>query len=124
MNKNVLFGEIAETKFTINQPLVYRARFELDYLEAKYRKYDKSNVFGRVFSKRNSNVGKGYPEIFWRIELGDINRFSSSIKKNSHIAYAELSYFTVTDNTPIKITVWDYDALNKKTSFTGFSKIY
>ena len=113
LNKSVLFSEIAETKFDIKQPFVYRAKLDLEYMEAIHRKYDKSNVFGRAFSKRNSNVGKGYPDIFWILELGEIERYYSSRNKNSFVAYTGNPYFTITDADPIKISVWDFDALNR-----------
>ena len=111
--KTISFGEVAQTEFIIDQPLLYLCKLNITSLEATYHLYDKTTIVGQVFSKKTSDVGKGYPEIFWNLELGELIQYQSEINKNSFIAATDSVYFTVADKTPINITVWDFDLLNK-----------
>ncbi len=112
-SKNIIFETISETNFTINQPQVYFVRLELKELVASYYKYDTPNIFGKIFSKRGSNKGHGYPDIFWVVNIGRLSKYYSETNKNSFVAYAGVRYFTVTDSDPINITAYDYDIVGK-----------
>ncbi len=106
------FGESKIFNFNYVQPAVYLGFFRLNSLEAEYKLYDSSNAFGRLFSKKSSNVGKGYPDTYWLLETGAISVYESAQNSNSFSAYAGITHFTLVDSDPIYLAVYDYDALN------------
>jgi len=112
-DKNIIFETIAETNFTISQPQIYFARLELKELVASYYKYDTPNIFGKIFSKKGSNRGYGYPDIFWIVELGNLQKFYSEKSENSFYAIPDITYFTVSDLDPISLSAYDFDMVGK-----------
>lgn len=112
-NRNIIFETISETNFTINQPQIYFARLELKELVASYYKYDTPNIFGKMFSKKGSNKGYGYPDIFWVVDVGNLSKFYSEKSENTFSAISGITYFTVTDSDPVNLTAYDFDMVGK-----------
>jgi len=107
------FGKISAIDFEIKQPHLYLAKFALKNLQVTYSQYDASSALGRLFSKPQKNVGKGYPDVLWELQLGSYTEFTSDISKNSFYAYDDSIFFKITDNDPVNFAVYDYDALNR-----------
>jgi len=119
-NSTINFGKISEINFQYYQPKLYLAKFCLYELLASYNHYDTQSTFGQIFSNTKSNKGKGYPDIFWEIKIGDLSEFESAINKNSFYTKSDSSLFIVTDDDPLYLTVYDYDALNRNDEIAKF----
>lgn len=107
------FGVIKEQKLRFEHPQVYYCRLSLDSLEVIDNKYDTPTAFGRIFSRRGSNKGKGYPDVYWAVNVGDYQRYRSVVNKNAFSAYSGDAHFTITDDDPVELYVADHDALNR-----------
>jgi len=110
--RRIVFGKHAEKAFEYSQPAVYLASFTLNNLTAEEKQYDSSNAFGRLFSKPSSNVGKGYPDLYWIVETGAYTVYESARNKNSFSAITGETRFTTVDSDPIFLAAYDYDSFN------------
>jgi len=111
-SRNIVFGKHAEITFKYSQPAIYLANFQLNNLTAEEKQYDSSNAFGRLFSKPSSNVGKGYPDLYWIIETGAYEVYRSVQNKNSFSAISGETHFTLIDSDPVYLAAYDYDSFN------------
>ncbi len=117
------FGKLAETKFVMQQPKLYMAKFVMNSMQIVYGEYDVTSTIGRLFSSKESNTGKGYPDVFWTFYLGSLSLHTSDVSENSFFAYSDSVYFRMIDADPIKFTVYDYDLISRN-DFLGEFKIY
>ncbi|MFH2094180.1 MAG: hypothetical protein ABIJ16_00665 [Bacteroidota bacterium] len=109
--RNVLFRNLAVGEISIIQTEIYLADIAVSGLTVKYGQYDVSNVFGRMFSKKNKNKGKGYPDLIWHINTGYDKIYTSGISKNTFTAYDGSVFFRMADTDPVEIVVEDQDNL-------------
>lgn len=112
------FGEVSETEFEINQPELSIAKFVLENLKAEHKTYDTKSIIAQIFSK--TDKGKGFPDIFWNIELGDIQIYKSDINKNSFVAKGDSLIFIISENDPIWFNIYDYDTFNSNDLIASF----
>lgn len=116
-DKTVNFGKIASSQVTYNQPVLYKLVLDVTSMTVKYSEgYDVSSFVGRIFSRKGSDAGKGYPDVFWLLKLGDYSEYRSSVNKNSFSLYPGKAISFITDDDPLSISCYDRDY----TSFDDF----
>jgi len=105
------FGVLFETDFTFILPQLYSVRINVNSLHLiNKRKYDSSSLVGRIFSRKNKNNGKGFPDVFWRISLNNSSIFNSATMEDSYEAFPDKVDFIVDDKDIIELSVWDDDS--------------
>lgn len=113
----VSFGKLAQAEVFYFQPVLYSFELDLRSMEVLYSEgYDVSSFVGRLFSKKGSDAGKGYPDVFWALKLGEFTEYSSSVNKNSFSLHAGKAITYITDDDPLSISCYDRDY----TSFDDF----
>lgn len=103
------FGKLISKDVTITQPVLYYCVLNVNQMIATYKIYDVSSVFGRVFSKKTSEAGKGYPDVYWVAKTGGYIEYSSGINKNSFSLFPGKASFYISDEEPVSIVVYDHD---------------
>ncbi len=116
------FGQNTEKNLTLRQPQIYFAKFEADKIWVVEKKYDASSALGRLFSRKSSNVGKGYPDVFWTLAVGNFQKYRSPTNKNAFSGFSATVNFTIADTDPIFFEIYDFDMLNRN-DFIGRKKI-
>jgi hypothetical protein len=111
-DKDKQISEVLTKEISFKQPVLDVVNFNLIKARVKYKKYDPSNVFGRVFTSTKSNVGKGNPDVYWELRTGDFVKFSSETMDNSFDAKAQKIKIWVTGKDKLKLIFWDEDVFN------------
>lgn len=113
---NYNFGKLFSDTLNLIQEKLYIFNFTLSKCNIADNEYDISSEIGRLFSSASSNKGKGYPDVYWKLNTGNITKFFSKTYKNQLYAPTGNTMFIITESDPIKFSVMDYDI----TSFDDF----
>ena len=100
---------IAVKYISINQPQVYYASIDISEFKVAYAKYDVGSFLGREFSKQGSKKGRGYPDVYWNLKIGNYVIYRTYVNKNSLTAFAGSYKFNIMDDDYITVNVYDRD---------------
>jgi len=114
---------LAEGKITINMPSVYFAKATVKNIQVAEKSYDisaNSIPFGSLFVSQKSKSGKGYPDLFWRLETDYQNILTSQTVTNSFRAVDDSCYFQMLAGDRLYLNVYDYDVFSRNDLLGGF----
>ncbi len=109
IDENKVLSEVQVKEIEFIQPILHRFHFKLDKALVEKKKYDPTSSLGQLFSKKESNIGKGNPDVFWELRTGNFVKFTSKTVNNAFSAQPDETTIRVTTQDSLKLFFWDDD---------------